>query len=345
MTKPPPQRIQYRRLLFYLATIGTVMLLYTKFSELKLIQKFFSDSNGRYLALVVVIQVLFFVVQAANYQAVLKIKGLRVGVRELFPIGYVVQFISQAIPTAGVSGQIFFISYLKKYGLTTAEGIGRAILELMTLYVAYAVFFITSFILIFRNGLLAHDHRFIYFVYAFLLFFLMIAGVVAFAQKRWRVSRFHWIVNKIANYFRKTDAEVDYVALINDQFRETLSFRNLRDYAGLFLLACAWQGILLLSHVVTLSVIARSLGHPIPFAACFVAFTFSKSLSMVSVVPGAPGVFEGAMTLVLISFGVDKSVALAATLLLRAFTFWLPMPIGWILYGRYMKKFEQQPSL
>ena len=337
----PLQHISYRRLFFYLITIAAVILLYSRFSELKLIQKFFIDSNWRYLVLVVVIQLLFFVVQAANYQAVLKIKGLRVGMGELFPMGYVVQFISQAIPTAGVSGQIFFIYYLKKYGLTIAEGIGRAMLELATLYVAYAVFFVTSFVLILRSGILAQDHRFVYFIYAFVLFFMMVAGVVIFAQKRRRVSRFHWIVNKIASFFKRTDEHTDYIAVIKDELHMTLGWHTLRNHLGLFTLACFWQGILLFSHVLTLYIIALSLGHPIPFVACFVAFTFSKFLSMVSVVPGAPGVFEGAMMLILITFGVDKSVALAATLLTRAFTFWLPMPIGWVLYGRYMRRFER----
>ena len=97
----------------------------------------------------------------------------------------------------------------------------------------------------------------------------------------------------------------------------------------------------LMTHVLTLYVIAHALGTPIPFWICFIAFTFSKFISMISIVPGAPGVFEGIMTLILLAFGIDKNIALAATILTRAFTFWLPMPIGWFLYGRYMKKFEQ----
>ena len=344
-------RIPYRQPLFYGVTIAAILLLYLKFSELKLIQQLFTQSNWYYLAAVVLIQVLFFVVQAVNYRAVLQIKNLTVGIKELFPIGYVVQFLSQAIPTAGISGQIFFIYYLKKYGLSVAEGIGRAILELASLYIGYAVLFIISVVLLFRKDVFQHEPRFVFFIYAFLVFFLIIAVIVMLSQKRHHATRFHWIVKRISGYFKTTKlfdnpwmqalADGDYFAIVTEQFRETLGWNHLKHFKGTFTLACLWQVVMLFSHALTLYLISWALGHPIPFAACFVAFTFSKFLSMISVVPGAQGVFEGAMTLILISFGVDKSVALAATLLTRAFTFWLPMPIGWILYGRYLKQFEK----
>lgn len=330
------QRISVRRLIFYLVSIGAIALVYVKFSELKLIQSFFHRSNWIYLVGVVVIQVIFFFVQAANYQAVLRIKGLRVGVWELFPIGYVVQFISQAVPTAGISGQIFFIQYLKKYGLTIAEGIGRAILELATLYVAYGAFFAASALLLFRKDVFQKDPRFLLFIYAFLAFFILIFGIIGLSKARRRSAWFQWILTRVPKYFRAGEM----LDIVKAQVRETLSVATIRRHLWLFILACFLQAALLFSHVITLYLISIAIGYKIPLAASFVAFTFSKLLSMISVVPGAPGVFEGAMTLILITFGVDKSVALAATLLLRGFTFWLPMPIGWMIYGKYLRRFE-----
>jgi uncharacterized membrane protein YbhN (UPF0104 family) len=45
-------------------------------------------------------------------------------------------------------------------------------------------------------------------------------------------------------------------------------------------------------------------------------------------VPGGVGTFEGTCVVVLRSHGVPLEAALAATLLLRGFTFWLPMAPG-----------------
>ena len=328
-----------RKLIFYLVTIAAIVLVYLKFSELRLIQEFFHGSNGGYLALVVGIQFFIFLFQAINYHVILTMKGLVVPIRELFPVSFVIQFISQAIPTAGISGQVFLIQYLKKYGFTLAEGIGRAILELATLYVAYLLYFAISVSLLFHRNVFTQEPRFMFFIYAFLMFALVCAIIVVLSQKKDH-SSFRWILDRIGAIFKK--GGIAELEMIKEQFHETLGWYNLKLQKWAFLQACFWQAVLLLCHVMTLYVIAISLGHPIPLVACFVAFTFSKFLSMVSIIPGAPGVFEGAMTLILISFGVDKSVALAATLLTRAFTFWLPMPIGWLLYGRYLRKFEQQ---
>ncbi|MDO8584469.1 MAG: lysylphosphatidylglycerol synthase transmembrane domain-containing protein, partial [bacterium] len=194
-----------KKILFYGVSFAAIVLLYLKFSELKLIQELFSQSNWYYLMGVVVIQILFFVVQAANYRAVLQIKGLTLSIRELFPIGYVVQFLSQALPTAGISGQFFFIYYLKKYGLSFAEGIGRAILELASLYTGYAVMFIISVVLLLRKDVFQREPRFVFFIYAFLLFFVIIAVIIALSQRKRRASRFHWIVNRVSGYFKSNN--------------------------------------------------------------------------------------------------------------------------------------------
>ena len=130
----------------------------------------------------------------------------------------------------------------------------------------------------------------------------------------------------------------EHFVMIKEQFRETLNIKTLKRQWEFFWRAIVWQELLLLCNVFTLWVISYALGNPMPFTICFIAYTLSKFLSMISVIPGAPGVFEGAMTLILVSFGIETGPALAAAVLTRAFTFWLPMPIGWFLYGHYMKK-------
>ena len=224
-------------------------------------------------------------------------------------------------------------------------------MEIATLFIAYAGYFAISVFLLVRKNVFQNDPKLFYFIYAFVAFFALWIIIFVLSQKRESGSRLHWLFDRLSNYFKKSGLlnlpgfrqladHAEHFTMIKEQFKETLGLHKLKEHWVLFALACLWQGVLLFTHVVTLYAISVSLGHPISFTACFVAFTFSKFLSMISIVPGAQGVFEGAMTLILITFGVDKSVALAATLLTRAFTFWLPMPIGWILYARYMKKFE-----
>ena len=55
------------------------------------------------------------------------------------------------------------------------------------------------------------------------------------------------------------------------------------------------------------------------------------------VVPGGLGVFEGASVLTLRLIGVDVAVALAATLLFRGFSFWVPLAPGLWSSRRYLR--------
>ncbi|MBI3976131.1 MAG: flippase-like domain-containing protein [Armatimonadetes bacterium] len=55
---------------------------------------------------------------------------------------------------------------------------------------------------------------------------------------------------------------------------------------------------------------------------------------VVSVTPSGVGVVEGAMTLTFASLGVPVATAVAATLLFRLFTIWLPLLAGFATVRR-----------
>src|SRR3989344_1117486 len=320
------------RFIFYVTSAAAIVLVFWRIEELRGIGNIFLNSNLYYLPIIIVIQFVSYWTLALNYKEILMIKGLKLATRELFPITYVVQFISQALPTAGLSGQIFFIAYLKKFGLGLAEGIGRVILELATLYIAYAAYFITASILIFNTGITRSEPRIIYFIFAFLVFLLLCGMIFILSQGRREKSWARKILVRVLG------DNAQYLTIVIDQFKSTLNFGFLQANAWRFGLGILWQMATLFTHVLTLFAVSHAIGSPMPFVACFVAFTFSKFLSMVSVIPGAPGIFETAMTLILVAFGIPAAPALTATILTRAFTFWLPMPIGWMLYHHYTKK-------
>jgi Mg2+-importing ATPase len=59
---------------------------------------------------------------------------------------------------------------------------------------------------------------------------------------------------------------------------------------------------------------------------------------MVGMVPGGLGTFEAASVLTLKLVGVPTVVALAATLLFRGLSYWLPMVPGLIISNRVKKR-------
>ena len=77
-----------------------------------------------------------------------------------------------------------------------------------------------------------------------------------------------------------------------------------------------------------------ALGLAVNPAPVFASFMLSTPPRTLGVVPGGLGVFEAVSVTTLTLFGVPVAAGLAATLLFRVFTFWLPMAPGLILARR-----------
>ena len=349
-------RKNYNRLIFYLVTVVAIVIIYWKFSEVELIRDLFERSNLMWLSAIIVVQILSYYFNALNVREVLRVKDTEVNVKELFPITYIIQFLNQALPSGGVSGQGFFVQYLKKkFGLPVAEGIGRAILELVTLYMAFGSFFIISAFLMIWSGVFGKHPEIRYLIYGFSFFAAAAVFLFIISQKKKRGRVARWIIDRLHDRFEKRKHKKDesaepatqntgtnHVSMIFEQFKSVLSIETLKKHQKPFWMAFFWQAMILFANVVTLYFISYAIDARIGFTVAFIAFTLTKFLSMISFVPGALGVFEGGMTLILVSLQVPAAPAFAMTLLLRAFTFWLPMPVGWFLYRRYLNKEDGQ---
>ena len=78
----------------------------------------------------------------------------------------------------------------------------------------------------------------------------------------------------------------------------------------------------------TLHVLLRSIGAHIAPTAVFAAYATGTVLARVVPVPMGVGSYEASMIGMLRAIGIPVEAALAATLLLRGLTFWLPMAPG-----------------
>ncbi|MEK7536934.1 MAG: lysylphosphatidylglycerol synthase transmembrane domain-containing protein [Patescibacteria group bacterium] len=341
-------RINLRQFLFYFITLAVLIIIYIRLSEIRLIGSIFAKSSLGWLSAIIAIQLFVYYFQAMNYRDILRIKDLEVKPKELYPMSFVVQFLNQALPSAGLSGQVFFVQYLKRYGLSVAEGIGRAFLEIMTLWMAMGSFFIVSSILVLKGGAIANVPELRFVIYAFVFLAVIAVSVFFLIQRRKRSKVAKWVISWLHRHFErkkqlKDEEAIDHskrAEMIFDQFKGSLNFKFLQKKAKSFWMAFFWQSMILLAHITTLYFISFAIGHPIGFRLAFIVFSLVRFITMLAFVPGALGIFEGSMTLILISFGVAAGPALAMTLILRAFTFWFPMPIGWALFRWYFLQYK-----
>lgn len=79
------------------------------------------------------------------------------------------------------------------------------------------------------------------------------------------------------------------------------------------------------------SILAVS-GH-VPWEGLLVAYAVGQIGANLPITPGGIGVVEGAMSVLLVAYGMHSATALAAVLLYRIISFWSLVPVGWMLVG------------
>jgi uncharacterized membrane protein YbhN (UPF0104 family) len=110
----------------------------------------------------------------------------------------------------------------------------------------------------------------------------------------------------------------------------------LRD-ALLLAEVAALNGAVLLADAATLACCLLALGMPEPFSTAYIALIIAQIAVTLGPLPLGLGAFEGASTAMLRLLGTPFEAALAATLLLRGFTLWLPLLPGLVLTRRLAK--------
>ena len=98
--------------------------------------------------------------------------------------------------------------------------------------------------------------------------------------------------------------------------------------------AIAFEGLVFLADAATLWAMLRAVGHPTGLGTALVGFASASVVATLSPIPLGLGTFEATAVAMLRVQGVPIEPALAATLLLRGTTVWLPMLPGlWLVRG------------
>jgi glycosyltransferase 2 family protein len=85
-----------------------------------------------------------------------------------------------------------------------------------------------------------------------------------------------------------------------------------------------------IAYILCLAACVRAVGvSEVPLAAVAVVFLTGSAVGSIIPIPGGIGAVETAMSLGLTAAGLRGGSAIAAVLLFRTFTFWLPAPVGW----------------
>jgi len=262
-----------------------------------------------------------YVCAAAVWQRPLRKGRARCTVRSLVPVAIARLFVDQVVPTAGFGGRLLVVRALRHRGVHLGLAVAAVLVDLLTLYAAFAVSVLASLtiVAVFRDL----NRLVLVLAGLFAIFALSIpATVLWFSRSGDRPPR--WV-------HRMPRAD----ELLREVSRAP---RRLVRNREVLLQAGGLQLAIFLLDAATLWATLRAVGYDADPLGVFASFIFAQVAATVFLVPGGLGTFEASSVAMLALFKVPVEAALTATLLLRGFTYWLPMAPGYWLSHREIKK-------
>lgn len=293
------------------AVLAAVVAAALHLSEAKAFVRLAEEADLRWLALALALQAATYVAEGEIWRAIGRAAGRALTIGSAFVLSLAKLFVDQAIPSAGLSGTLVVARGLAQHRLPQATITGGVVARLVSYYAAYVVSLGTAVIIAALHG---QANVFLELVSAAFVVFAILFCIGALAVSGRPAG--DW-----SRYTRYT------------HLREGLRLLERADpkiarSPRLILQSTALQLLIVALDCATMWVLVRALGGHATAASVFASFMISTLFRSLGILPGGLGSFEAVSIVTLKMVGVPIPVALSATLMFRALSFWLPMLPG-----------------
>ncbi len=297
-----------------MAAFAVLIAVFSSLGDWKRVLEIAGRARPEWLVLAVVLQIVTYGASAMVLQRALSSRRVHLGMTTLVRLGLVKLFADQALPSAGVGGTLLMIHGFARRSVSQPAAMGTIVVDLVAFYVATAFALGASMLTLHVYG--SVDRAIIVVAVLFALLALAIPAVVLRLNGRGVARAPRWLT--------RTRVGCALVVSLSAAPREMLrSPRLLASVTG-------WQLAVIVLDAASLWAVLHGLGRPTPVAVAFAAHVIATTAGTISVLPGGLGVYEGGAIGVLVAMGVPVETAMAATLMDRAISFWLPMIPGLI---------------
>lgn len=316
------------RILWWAAPILLVAGIVLKAADLRKIADALVGARPGWLAGALVLAVLFTLNQGALYRAIFRLFDVKISLRASVRLALVMAFGSLA-PAGTVAGIAYFVAAAREHGIPGP----RAILTSLAFYLFdYGALlpFVAAGVTVLLNH---HDAeaRLVIAGGAVLLATAAAAGALLWGLADGRAlgtaSRLASAVNALVARLHRRPVDPQRAAAWVADLREiaVLLRHSRRRLPALFLYGLAAQ----VFSLGILAAVLRAVGAPLSIAIAVAGYAVGAIFAVVSIAPSL-GIVETAMTLALVSVAVPLDKAVAAAVLFRLSTLWLPMLAGYV---------------
>lgn len=296
--------------------------------------------NAAALLLMIPLQTLNYYSVARLYKDYFKSQGEDLSIRTMLSITMELNFVNHVFPSGGVSGFSYLSLRLKQSGISTAKSTLAQIVRFALTFISFlALLFLGMLILALRR----HTSPLTILVSSTIAFMTLFGTVIGtyIISDEGRIKAFTgWLpkaLNKIIGIFRRKKETINIERVertMGDLHRDYMVLS--RDWRSLKR-PLLWALLINVTDVLTIYAVYLAFGSFVNPGALIIAYAVANFAGLVAILPGGVGIYEGLMTATMTSAGVDKALALSATVVYRVLNMLYSLPIGYYLYQRALK--------
>ncbi len=308
--------------IFGFGALAGLLVFVLHFSDVELFLSLIRGADPLWLAAALVFQLLTYGAAALVWRVVLMRAKCALSFASLLKIGFLQLFANQILPTSGLSGTIIVLHALKARGVDATLALSGLFLDALTYYAVYLLLALLAFALVWHRHVDGFD------ALPLMIAFVMVMGALLVwlaLMSRWRDR----MLPKALLRFRPVARLAASMQKMNPQ--------TIR-HAPTLLIASTCQAAVFLLDAATLWAVAHALGVPLDAVEALASFLIASVVATLAPLPLGLGSFESSSTMALHLFGAGAEAGLAATLILRGLTLWLPMLPGLVLTRLEMRR-------
>lgn len=291
-------------------------------------------ADPRWLLVAILAQALPYLALTRIYASLFGQQGYPQPVGLLARVATVVLTINRVLPTMGVTSSVYLVTTLRRRKIPEARILVVHTMEIVSYTVAFAIVTTWGVLVVVTRSAIEQVE---------ILIPVVVAALGAFLILRWLrrrglkplIVRWAFAGNRVIGRFmpiralRITEERIE--RFIEEVWHGT---RLAATRPNWFVRAVLWQLASLGGDCLTIGFALAALGvhtHP---NTIIIAFAAATALSAISFLPGGAGSFEAAMVVILVRRDIPFEAALAATLIFRGLTFWLPLTLSPLILAR-----------
>ncbi|MHB8910700.1 MAG: lysylphosphatidylglycerol synthase transmembrane domain-containing protein [Syntrophales bacterium] len=305
--------------LFGLAILVAVALVAAHWSEEREFARLVSHAQPAWLLLGLLLQMGTYIADARILQRIIARAGIAKPLWSYMGLGLAKLFMDQVVPSGGMSGTLLVVRALDRRGIPRGTSMAAVVVDLVSYYAAYVSVLAIALAVVWMHGDLT-----LFIILPAAIFAPVAAGIPAVLV---------WVSRG-----RTLPQWVRRLPIVGAGLRAFEEATPGIAHDGSLIARCmGLQVAIFLLDAGTLWIMLYALGLSVHPAQVFASFMLSTLARTLGPVPGGLGIFEAASVATLKLMGVPIAAGLAATLLFRGFSYWLPMVPGILLARRETK--------